>query len=44
MAQFDRIYKLMIGVQGDKDGVSIEGKPFSNGLNISFSIGKDLVK
>lgn len=42
MAQYDRIYKLMIGVQGDKDGVLIEGKPFSNGLNISFSIGKDL--
>lgn len=42
MAQFDRVYKLMIGVQGDADGVLIEGKPFSDGLNISFSIGKDL--
>lgn len=42
MAQYDRVYKIMIGVQGDKDGVLIEGKPFGNGLNISFSIGKDL--
>lgn len=44
MAQFDRIYKIMIGVEGNKDGVLLEGKPFGNGLNISFSIGKDLSK
>lgn len=41
MAQFDRIYKLTIGVQGS-DGFVLEGKPYSDGLNISFSIGKDL--
>ena len=39
--QFDRIYKLTIGLQG-KDGVEFEGKPKSDGLDISFDIIKDL--
>lgn len=39
--QFDRIYKLTIGVQG-KDGIVLEGKPYGDGLDISFDIIKDL--
>lgn len=43
MAQYDRIYKLTIGVQGS-DGFTIEGKPLSNSLNINFTISKDLTQ
>ena len=39
--QFDRIYKLTVGIEG-KDGVELEGKPNSDGLDISFDIIKDL--
>lgn len=43
MAQYDRIYKLTIGVQGS-EGFTIEGKPLSNSLNINFTISKDLTQ
>lgn len=39
--QFDRIYKVTIGLQG-KDGVELVGKPHGDGLDISFDIIKDL--
>lgn len=41
--QFDRIYRLVIGVEGS-DGVIIEGKSKQNALNITFDIDKDLTK
>lgn len=43
MAQFDRIYKLTIGVQGS-DGIIIEAGPKTDGLNITFDIDKDLTQ
>lgn len=43
MFQFDRIYRLTIGVQG-KDGVVLEGKPKGDGLEVSFDIVKDLTQ
>ena len=43
MAQYDRIYRLTIGNQG-ADGVVLEGKETSGGLNISFDITKDLTQ
>lgn len=43
MAQYDRVYRITIGSQG-ADGVVIEGKELSNGLNISFNITKDLTQ
>lgn len=41
MAQFDRIYKLTVGVEGS-DGVTIQSEPKRQGLTISFDIRKDL--
>lgn len=43
MAQFDRIYKITLGVQGS-DGVVIEAKPHEQGLEIEFEISKTLAK
>lgn len=43
MPQFDRIYKITLGVQGS-DGVVIEGKARSNGLQVTFDIVKDLTQ
>lgn len=43
MAQFDRIYKLTIGVQGEK-GFAIEGKANSTGIQITFDVSKDLTQ
>lgn len=39
--QFDRIYRVVIGLQG-KDGIELQGKPHGDGLDISFDIVKDL--
>lgn len=41
--QFDRVYRLLVGVEGS-DGIVIEGKPKENALNITFDIDKDLTK
>ena len=41
MAQFNRIYKLLVGVEG-KDGIIIEKKANEEALNIAFNIDKDL--
>ena len=41
--QFDRVYRLLVGVDGS-DGIVIEGKPKENALNITFDIDKDLTK
>ncbi len=41
--QFDRVYRLLVGVQGS-DGIIVEGKPKQNALNIAFDIDKDLTK
>lgn len=41
--QFDRVYRLLVGVEGS-DGVIIEGKPKQDALNITFDIDKDLTK
>lgn len=41
MPQFDRVYRLTVGVEGG-EGVAIEAKPKSAGLNVSFDIAKDL--
>ena len=43
MAQFDRIYKITLGVQGS-DGVVIEAKAKEQGLEIEFDIAKSLAK
>ncbi len=43
MAQFDRIYKITLGVQGG-DGVVIEAKAHEEGLNVEFEISKTLAK
>ena len=43
MAQFDRIYKLTVGVQGS-DGVIIQADPHMQGLHIGFDIDKDLTQ
>lgn len=43
MAQFDRIYRITLGVQGS-DGVVIEAKPYEQGLEIEFDISKTLAK
>lgn len=43
MAQFDRIYKITLGVQG-KEGIEIEGKAKTQGLDIDFEISKTLDK
>ena len=43
MAQFDRIYKITLGVQG-KEVIEIEGKPKTQGLDIDFEISKTLDK
>lgn len=43
MAQFDRIYRITLGVQGE-DGIIIEAKPHKEGLNVEFDISKTLAK
>lgn len=43
MAQFDRIYRLTVGVEGS-DGIVIEAKPHQQGLSIGFDIDKDLTQ
>ena len=43
MAQFDRVYKITLGVQG-ADGIVIEGKAKKQGLEIEFDISKSLSK
>lgn len=43
MAQFDRIYRITLGVQDEK-GVIIEAKPHEEGLNVEFEISKTLAK
>lgn len=43
MAQFDRIYRLTVGIEGS-DGIIIEALPRQQGLSISFDIDKDLTQ
>lgn len=43
MAQFDRIYRLTVGIEGS-DGVLIEALPRQQGLSIGFDIDKDLTQ
>lgn len=43
MAQFDRIYKITLGVQGE-DGFVIESKGKEEGLQIEFDVSKSLSK
>lgn len=43
MAQFDRIYKLTVGVEGS-DGIIIQAEPYQQALNIDFDISKDLTQ
>ena len=43
MAQFDRIYRLTVGVEGS-DGIVIEAKPYQQGLSLGFDIDKDLTQ
>lgn len=43
MAQFDRIYRLTVGIEGS-DGVVIEALPRQQGLSIGFDIDKDLTQ
>ena len=41
MAQFDRIYRLTVGIEGS-DGVVIEALPRQQGLSIGFDIDRTL--